>query len=338
MRITRKTLLRVAEQKVLKETSATHDIAAVYLIGSVQSDDDPLLGGTTDIDLVFVHTQPPRQTREALSVSPDIHLDIVHRQVSDYEPARALRDNPWLGPEIYAPQLLYESGHFFEFTQAAVRADFDAPRHRLKRSRNLYQHGREIWMDLQFAADGNDPNLIARYLKAVMHAANALTALDDGPPLADRRFVTGFMSRAAALGQARFIPDLLALLHGGAPPESAVIHNWLGAWQDAFRAAVLRAAPYPRLHQAREGYYLRGMEALLQGDAPYAALWPLLRTWTQAVLGLGADSPLRAGWQNAINALHLGGEAFEMRLAALDAFLDALDELLEAYAQEYGLS
>ena len=56
MRITRETLLKIAKDTVTQQVRSRHDLVSVFLIGSLLTD-DPLLGGTTDIDLIFIHVQ-----------------------------------------------------------------------------------------------------------------------------------------------------------------------------------------------------------------------------------------------------------------------------------------
>ena len=103
---------------------------AAYLTGSLLGEADPLLGGTTDIDLVLVHDGQPGLTRQIVKLTPDFHLDIRHRAKSDFKSPRELRTDPLLGWEMYDPMLLYEREKFFQFVQAGLRAgsEFHAPR------------------------------------------------------------------------------------------------------------------------------------------------------------------------------------------------------------------
>ena len=76
---------------------------------------------------------------------------------------------------------------------------------------------------------------------------------------------------------------------------------------------------------------------MLAGDRPLEALWPLLRTWTAAIDLLPADAPALAVWREALERLGLWGEAFPARQAALDAYLDQVEELLEDWARANGV-
>jgi hypothetical protein len=75
---------------------------------------------------------------------------------------------------------------------------------------------------------------------------------------------------------------------------------------------------------------------MLDSDRPLEALWPLLRTWTDAVCSLPGDAPAPATWIDVMSRLGLWGEAFAARQAALDAYLDQVEELLEDWARANG--
>ena len=53
MRITPELLFKIAEDTVAERTESNPAIIAAFLVGSVW-DGEPVLGGTADIDLVFI--------------------------------------------------------------------------------------------------------------------------------------------------------------------------------------------------------------------------------------------------------------------------------------------
>ncbi len=331
MRITRDLLLRLAKENTEERAFNTKSIIAAYLSGSLLSP-DPLLGGTTDIDLVFVHNTPPALSREIKALSPDIHLDIRHRYEKEYDPPRALRSNPWLGYELYAPQLLYETKHFFEFHQASLRAGFEEPKNLLKRSFSLLNTARKTWMDLQLAANEATPSTILQYLDAIHHAANAIAELT-GPPLAERRLLVDLPARAEAINKPELADALLGLL-GGIPNSFTFPTTWLAAWEDAYRLASAAPQADLRIHPARQNYYQKAIAGMLASEAPQQALFPLLYTWTLAAQHLPETQI--SSWKETLTSLNLGGEIFASRLQGLDRFLDTLEELLEKQINEAG--
>lgn len=69
-------------------------LVAAYLTGSLRSE-NPFLGNTTDIDIVFIHAEELNIRREVLPLTPKVQLDIVHNPRSDYEKPKELRVHPW---------------------------------------------------------------------------------------------------------------------------------------------------------------------------------------------------------------------------------------------------
>ena len=75
MRITQDMLIKLAKDLVTKRARSDKDLIAVYLTGSV-AEGEPLLGGSTDIDLTFIHREQPALKREVLRVTAEISFDI----------------------------------------------------------------------------------------------------------------------------------------------------------------------------------------------------------------------------------------------------------------------
>jgi len=334
MRVTRESLIRIAKETAQERAYNDKNIIAAYLIGSLLSEDH-LLGGVTDIDLVLVTANKPPMSREIVKLTPDFHLDIVFHAESEYHPPRELRVNPWLGYEIYDPMLLYESKHFFEFTQAAVRAGFEfhEPSLVLQRCRTLLGHGRKIWFDLMDVGEDSGPKEVAHYLKSLYHAVNVIAELN-GPPLPERRLLLMFPSLAEQANRPGLSAGLLGLL--GAPGlEASTLEGWLPGWESMFVAAFETGKADPRIHTARLNYYKKCFEAMLGSDNPTVMLWPLLNTWTRAAVVLPAEEC--SAWQLACERLGLSGKRFMERVEGLDHFLDELDILLDEIAQANGL-
>ena len=335
MRVTRESLIRIAKETAQQRVFNDQDIIAAYLTGAMVSDIDPLLGGTADIDIIFVHAGEPKHRREFVKLTPDFHLDISHRAKAEFKRPRELRLDPWLGWEMYDPMLLYEREKFFEFIQAGLRAgfEFNAPAPALQRSRLLLSHGRSIWRDLLAVEDVLAPKDVAQYLKSLYHAVNAVAELS-GPPLQERRLMLEFPLRAETAQRPGLNDGLLDLL-GALNLESSRIQSWLPEWKQAFEAAMEDSHVDPRIHSARLNYYEKAIRAMLEGEQPQAALWPLLQTWTLAVDVL-PDEALSA-WRSACGELGLVADGFEARVNGLDQYLDEVEVLLDELATQYGL-
>jgi hypothetical protein len=85
----------------------------------------------------------------------------------------------------------------------------------------------------------------------------------------------------------------------------------------------------------RANYYEKAIKAILEGDIPLAALWPLLHTWTLCAEVLDGDH--FQFWQKAVGELGLLGSGFTEHVEGLDQFLDEIDIVFEEIARENGL-
>jgi len=330
MRINRNTLLKIANDTVSNKTRQAPGIISAYLCGAL-CDDDYLLGGTADIDLVFIHIDTPAQPREILSLTEEVHLDISHHAQKEYDQTRRVRAHPWLGPTVFACKPLYDTGHYLDFIQASVRGQFDQPDNILQRACPQAEHARQMWFSLQTVQQPEGLKDVALYLRAVEHAVNAI-ALLSGPPLTERRFLLQYPDRAQAVGRPGLYPGLLGLL-GANHTDTQILQAWLPAWEQ-----TLAALPEPpvRLHPHRKYYYLRAFEALLKMPEPRNVLWPLVKSWTHAVAHQPLESPLHQTWQQMMQQLGLLGGGFSERVSALDAYLDMVEETLEDWATAAG--
>ena len=336
MRVTRESLIRIAKENSQERSFNDRSLIAAYLTGSLVGDADPMLGGTTDIDLVLVHNTPPALSREIVKLTPDFHLDIRHRTKSEFKSPRELRTDPYLGYEMYDPMLLSESEKFFEFVQAGLRAGFEfhAPSLVVGRCRRLLGEARKGWLDLtDIRAEKAGHLQVKQFLRSLSHAANAIAELSGGP-LPERRFLLDFPARAEAAERPDFTGSLYNLL-GAGQLDGAAMAGWLPAWTADFLAAAQDPKADSSVHAARLNYYEKAIQALLATETPLAALWPLIHTWT---LAAQVFDPQQAGpWQAACGQLGLLGPEFEQRVSDLDAFLDQVEVRLDEIAAAAGV-
>jgi hypothetical protein len=336
MRVTRQSLIRIAKETTQERAYNDPTILAAYLTGSLISDADPMLGGTTDIDLVLVHNSPPGMSRQVVKLTPDFHLDIRHRGRSDFKSPRELRVDPWLGWELYDPKLLYQREKFFEFFQAGLRAgfEFNSPPFVLARCRTLYASARRGWVDLmEVAPEKAGTREVRRFLSAVGDAANAVAELNGGP-LTDRRLLHEFPARAIAAERPELAAGLFNLL-GAGQIDSQLLSGWLPIWRTDFLTAAELGKVDARIHSARLNYYEKAMLAILEGDTPLGALWPLLLTWTLAASVM--EEAAAASWREACKRVGLLGPDLIDRVAALDQYLDDIEVRLDEVAAANGL-
>jgi hypothetical protein len=334
MRITRELLLKLSRQTAAQRIKADHHILCIYLTGSLRRD-EPLLGGTADIDLFIVHDDQPSVEREIVRLSNEVHVDIAHLPEAVYRQPRHLRLDPWIGAYMCDnPVVLHNTQHWFEYTQARVNAQFYLPEYILERCAPLAEAARQDWLGLEAAPLPLTPPILWNYLRAMEKTANAIACLS-GVPLTERRFMVNYPQRTQNIrhpGLASGLADLFM------PPSLSAV-DWQ-TWNASWKEALIEAAKQPdcpvRLHSARHTYYTEAAAALFP-DIPAAAVWILLRTWTSALCCLPQDSPMQTHWNSALDSLGLGGEKFIDRLTALDAYLDNVEETIEVWGKENGV-
>ncbi len=333
MRITPELLHKNARDTVAQRTRSDRDILAVYLHGSLLGE-DPLLGGTADIDLFFIHHEKVEKAREIVRLTDEVHLDITHHVRDDYRWARALRLHPWLGPTMFNCKIMYDPQHFLDFTQASVRGQFDQPDNVIGRARGQAEHARQIWFTLHDLTTEPTEVEINLYLRSIVYAANAVVSLS-GMPLTERRFLVRFPARAEAVRHPGLYQGLLGLL--GAPNVDAeTLAGWLTQWQAAYQV-IPKSAVTARLHPDRFFYYQRGINSLINSQQPHNALWPLLRNWTHVIQVLPQEAALLENWREAFRRLGIYGADFRERVSALDAYLDTVEEILDDWARANGV-
>jgi len=334
MRITRENLLTIARESAEKYARRNRGLACIYLTGSLMGD-NPLLGGTTDIDLIFVHTSTPPFPREVIRLTDEVHLDIGHYSQTVFHQPRHLRVDPWVGAHLHSNAMaLYDTAHWFEFTQASAGSQFDLPENVVARSRKLSDQARQSWLELQQGPVAVTPDRMLVYLSALANAANSITSLTDAP-LTERRFILNYPERALAVGRPGLSSGLLDLF----APESfrsADMVNWFDPWKNCLQTVSLGENVPPRLAPSRLLYYERAAAALNEENTP-AALWLVLRTWTRAVSQTGVDSVHLKTWEDSLQKIDLDSQGFENHLSILDGYLDGVEEAIDEWSQKYGV-
>lgn len=335
MRITKEMLIKTARDHVTRKLRQQNDIVAVFLTGSVASE-EPLLGGTTDIDLVFVHKEEPALAREVLRVTNEVSFDIEHHHQSYYTFHRRLRQNPWIGFALCNHRnILHDTDHWLEFIQAGVSSQFDAPENVYARAQKFNEKARQQWFDLNDEQEISFQEWIDLYFKAAGATANSIAALN-GPALTTRRFMIAFPERAQAIGRAALSGELARLIRHE-NMNHQLYQEWRPAWEFAFQRAGARPNCPPNLSRHRKGYFINCCDILAEGDALHAVLWTMLETWRQSAAILADDNAQQEAWLQFLAALDFVPEQKEELLHALDHFIDSSDNVLDEFKMAYGL-
>jgi hypothetical protein len=334
MRITKELLLNTAHNVAAERTFRNDAIVCIYLTGSLTGD-DPLLGGVTDIDLVIVHASDPPSTREVVPLAEEFHLDIWHYPQSAFIRPKKLRLKPWIGSSICCnPVLLYDTQHFFEFTQASVFAHFGLPTNIATRARLFSSKARQKWLALKKELDSFSNKLILSYLEILYDAGNTIACLT-GFPLVERRFIQELTIRAQLLERPGLAGGLVDLYFLPDLPENPW-SDWLEDWRTALLSLGKKPTCPTALLLTRINYYEKAIQSLSVDNAP-AALWILLWTWALSINALPSQSPESKLWHQFCTSLNLGQDQFNERFAALDFYLESVEEALDQWATQNGV-
>lgn len=335
MHITRDLLVKFAKDYAAKKLRQTNDIVAVYFTGSILTE-DPLIGGSTDIDLVVVHKENPLFEREVQRISYEISLDVQHHHQSFYTFHRRLRLNPWLGFALCDHSaILYDTDHWLEFIQAGVSANFNSPETLYSRGQAAAEKARQLWFELEDPQELPFGVWTDLYYKAVGSAANALAILN-GPALTTRRMLLEFPARAEALGKLELTGELLQLI-SRVPINADTFNTWRPVWENALTAAANTPGCPPNLLPARKGYFVNSCAAMVESGVPHAALWPMVETWHQAAQVLSEDPAQEEAWEKFLETLEINPSVKEEQIERLDHFLDHAEAALVDLKAEYGL-
>jgi hypothetical protein len=335
MRITRDLLHKFAREHVKKRQRSDLDLLAAYLTGSLL-EEEPLLGGSTDIDLVLVHKFQTPTPREAIPWTPEVSLDVYHTVQDAYDQHKQLRHDPWLGyPLTRNHILLFDTNHWLEFIQAGVSAQFQRPDNVLTRAAGFSGVAREGWFALAANSPRDSLTWLNQFLTVLSQGAQAVAALN-GPPLTTRRFLLTLSEQTEILGVPQIYAGVAGLL-GAATPDQTAIAAWREALEKDLSSLAETTLPPVHLASCRHAYYLNAILALAEGGYPAHAVWPLLRVWLDVRLALAAESSPDTVWEDCLAALNLHPEMHEKKTEALDAFLDTVEITLETWADAYGL-
>ena len=333
MRITRELLMTSARDFTTRAVKADHSITAAYLTGSLLTE-EPLLGGTTDIDLVFIHDSIPPLQREIHRFTDEISLDLYHHEQAKYDQPRHLRADPFLGPIVNGTRLiLHDTLHWFEYTQAIVIAQFDRPDHHAERVSKLVADARADWWRLE-GKETLNPKDMAVFINSSEKAANALASLS-GLPLAERRFMLALPGRCQAVDSPQLALGFSSLL-GLSTFDFSSLEDWIGRWATSLYSQDNPSNIPPAVHPHRKLYYLNAIRSYFEEGQLESVVWILLSSWTKLAANLSSRTPSPKDYSIFTTALGFNKNTCKEKITALDQYLDAVEERTTRWALEIG--
>ncbi len=329
MRVNREALIKLAKETVEKRFAPDPKISAVFLVGSLRPE-LAVIESAMDVDLLVLHNGEIARDREIVKLSNEYHLDISYEAASLYAQPRELRGDGWRGWAMWNPQLLYQKGRFFEYTQSVVRSQFEEPINIIKRARFFAVTARAAWTEMQLDPECARP---LKILTTTFNAANAFASLN-GEPIPERKLLAEFPGRAKSLNQDDLIQIIFSCVSSSFNSEKTRL--WLPLWESAFLSASHSPADL-RLHAARHSYYKAAIETQLNSDLPGAALWPMLHTWALAAENGTFEQDHTHAWEMVCVEAGLDLAGIPTRLQSLDVYLDRMEEILDQLITDNGL-
>ncbi len=334
MRITKDLLLSTAKDTVKRETFGNNDIVCAYLTGSVARE-DPLIGGTTDIDLIYIHSLEAPHKREIVPIMEDFHLDIAHFSQSFFSQPRKLRSDAWVGSFLcHYPIVLHDTNHWFDYVRAGIFANFFQPINIIQRVKPFIETARQSWIALLNQQNSVTQSFVHPYLNIIKNAANAIACITS-VPLTDRRLLIDFPQASQRINMPGLVGGLVDLIVPTDPIEPAW-DLWMENWNTAF-SSLQQIENTPLSYSGcRRSYYEKAIQGL-KDENNQAALWLLLWTWSLMASHLPKSNSSQKGFEDFLTQLMLDTDHFSERLNGLDQFLDAVEESIEGWQAGSGI-
>jgi len=307
-------LVRLATDLARQRARERASILSIYLVGSVAAGERPL-GEATDLDLVLIDGDPPTRRRELVPLSDGLVADLQTHSRDDYRNPKALRVDPWRGPEMCEPVFLYDPLHFFELAQASARGQFHRPDHVFARARAFLERARADFRVSAFAPEPvpSTPLSLAAFCQGLWNAANAVITLT-GFPGGARRLLLKLEAADARLGRPGLYDGFLEVFDIG-KVDATEASRWVSDWAETYRAAQTETDEL--LHPARLPIYERGFRAQIESDRATDLVWLLLYTWQAAMRRLPTNSPAAAPYAEFLARLGLSdARGFQTRIQA----------------------
>ena len=326
MRITRELMLTHARENAKALTAKDRGIICIYITGSLLQE-DPFIGGITDIDLVCVHDRPVNTRREVIRLSHDVNLDVAHYEQEAFEPARKLRRDAWIGGWLEnVPVVLYDSLRWYDFTRASATAQFWRAENIAARARSFLVPARNAWNNLQEETIPQGIKRVTAYLNALRDLANGVAVIT-GSPIAERRLLLELPARANAAALPGLFGDFVGLFTSSEVTDENFA-SWTESYGTIFDALKDAKEPPVSLAPCRKPYYEKAINALYPVH-PAAAVWLMLYTWTRAAAALQRTDQVYKDWQSLCRQLELDNKGLPARLEAFDQVLDTAEETVD---------
>lgn len=337
MRVTKEKLIKLSETFIRQRALKDRTILCAYLTGSILKE-YPFINGTTDVDMIIIHTDLQQAYREPVSISEEATFDIYHYPKEYFQNPRNLRTDPWIGSSLcFDPLAIFKKGHWYEFILSSVESSFFVPENVMSRALVFNKEAHKYFSALsRFANTTYDVTYVFNYLLCLENALNSLACLTRNP-LTMRNMLRSFTEVCAELEGADELPKQAAALITKQPDVAKFMPYYVQHWSYYFDyfAAYTNPGFYPEYAKFRLPYYIKAAQGYVEADLP-SAVWIMLTTWTHINAAMRIEQNEAFHSFLMLNGLH-PQLAFE-RMKELDAFLERVDDTIDAWGRSKGIS
>lgn len=335
MIVTREKLIRLSESFIQNLAQTDRGIICAYLTGSILND-FPFIDGTTDVDIIIVHTDIPNAYREIKEITSDVTLDIYHYPKEYFSNTRNLRLDPWIGSSLtYDPIVIYGKGHWFEFVHSSVEANFFLPENILERSLFFYKQAQKNFAQYKKLCKTNyEVTTVYNFFLCVENAVNAIACLSN-KPLSTRRFFRDFEKRCESIENFELYGKTKNLILGSTKVinnKDYILQAW-GYYVDYF-AKFTRPDYYPEYGESRINYYQKPASGLWTSD-PISSVWIILYSWTQIMTGMKIEN--NEHYHSFVEMLGLDQKNSEEKIVTMEHFLDNVTVIIDQWGKDKGI-
>lgn len=335
MKITKEKLLRLSDSYIQQRSRKDRSIVCAYLTGSLLRD-YPFINGTTDVDIIMIHSDLPQPYRELTGISDEASFDIYHYPRSYFANPRDLRIDPWIGSSLcFDPIVLFGKGHWYEFVLSSVEASFFLPENCLQRALIFNRESHKFYSKLQRLINTQyDVTYVFNYILCIENAVNSLACLNHRP-LTMRHFLQDFIECCNDLNCTNLIAETIGLISENNNLEQYYQYysQFWNYYFDYFSNYV-REDFFPEYGKFRLPYYQKAVEAYWETHLP-SAVWIMLNTWTHIFSAMNMEQ--NEAFHSFLGMNGLTPQQGMNRLEQIEHFLEQVDDTIDNWVKNHGI-
>ncbi len=334
MKITREKLTKLSESYIAQRARKDRSIVCAYLTGSLLRE-YPFINGTTDVDIIMIHSDLAQAYREVTGISEEASFDIYHYPKQYFANPRNLRTDPWIGSSLcYDPIVLYGKGHWYEFVLSSVEASFFLPETTMQRALVFNNESHKYFLKLQQLANTKyETTYVFNYLLCIENAVNSVACLNK-KPLTMRHFLQDFNECCTELSN----PDLVAETEKlfTEQPLDQYYKYYFQYWNYYFDyfSNYVKEDFFPEYGKFRLPYFTKAVEAFWEAHLP-SAVWIMLNTWTHIFSAMNME--YNESFHSFLGMNGLTPMQARTRLPQIDHFLEQIDDTIDNWGKSHGI-